>query len=103
MVRAAVRSARLPAVQRAMGDRRSDVEHEVDLEESRQFRIEHVVLVGEADVRKPLPELRELAARVREALFVSEDPDVPLHPLLHLDAAPREGLLPPLPAQYATD
>src|SRR2546428_3968194 len=86
-----------------MGDRRGDVKHEVDLEESRQFRVEHVVLVGEADVRKPLPELRELAARVREARFVSEDPDVPLHPLLHLDADPREGLLPPLPAQEATE
>src|SRR3989442_3591821 len=101
MVRAAVRSARLPAVQRAMGDRRGDVKHEVDLEESRQFPVEHVVLVGEADVRKPLPELRELAARVPEARFVSEDPDVPLHPLLHLDADPREGLLPPLSTQEA--
>src|SRR3989442_4986533 len=103
MVRAAVRPARLPTVQRAMGDRRSDVEHEVDLEESRQFRVEHMVLVGEADVRKPLPELRELAARVREARFVSEDPDIPLHPLLHLDADPREGLLPPLSTQEAIE
>src|SRR3989441_6395500 len=86
-----------------MGDRRSDVEHEVDLEESRQFRVEHAVLVREADVRKPLPELRELAARVRETRFVSEDPDVPLPPLLPLDADPREGLLPPLSTQEAIE
>src|SRR5256712_5699721 len=103
MVRAAVRPARLAAVQRAVSDCRGDVEHEVDLEEPRQFRVEHAVLVREADVGKSLPELRELAARVREARFVSEDPDVPLHPLLHFDADPREGLLPPLPAQEAIE
>src|SRR3989441_9922670 len=103
MVRAAVRPARLPAVQRAVSDRRGDVEHEVDLEEPRQFRVEHAVLVREADVGKSLPELRELAARVREARFVSEDPDVPLHPLLHLDADPREGLLPPFATQEAIE
>src|SRR5256712_3923431 len=103
MVRAAVRPARLPAVQRAVSDRRGDVEHEVDLEEPRQFRVEHAVLVREADVGKSLPEPRKLAAPVREARFVSEDPDVPLHPLLHLDADPREGLLPPFATQEAIE
>src|SRR3989441_7844581 len=103
MVRAAVRPARLPAVQRAVSDCRGDVEHEVDLEEPRQFRVEHAVLVREADVGKSLPELRELAARVREARFVSEDPDTPLHPLLHLAADPPEGLLPPFATQEAIE
>src|SRR6266508_1620604 len=45
IVRAAVRAARLPPVPRAVRDRRCDVEHEVELEDRREFCVEHTAVL----------------------------------------------------------
>src|SRR6266704_6892283 len=50
IISAAVRATRLPAVPRAVRDRRRDVEHEVELEDRRELRVEHPVFVRQADV-----------------------------------------------------
>src|SRR6266702_2115364 len=55
VVGAAVRAPRLPPVPRAVRDRRRDVEHEVEFEDGREFRVEHPVLVRKADVGEALP------------------------------------------------
>src|SRR5256712_5055771 len=102
-VRPAVGAARLPSVQRAVGDRRRDVEHEVEFEHPGHLRVEDAVLVRHPDAPEAIPELGEFSARVREAGFVPEDPDVAFHELLHLDADARERLLPPLPAHQAVE
>src|SRR6058998_133443 len=102
-VRPAVGPARLPSVQRAVGDRRRDVEHEVEFEHPGHLRVEDAVLVRHPDAPEAIPELGEFSARVREAGFVPEDPDVALHELLHLDADARQRLLPPLPAHQAVE
>src|SRR3989442_342056 len=77
-VRAAVGAPRLPSVQSAMGDRRRDVEHEVELEDPGHLRVEHMVLVP-------------------------EDSDVALHQLLHFNPHAREGLLPSLATHEAVE
>src|SRR6266540_236517 len=97
VVRAAVRAAGLPPVPRAMRDRRRDVEHEVELEDRRELRVEHAVLVRQADEGEAFAQVRELPACIGEAGVLPEDPDVPVHELLHLHADPGEGLLPALP------
>src|SRR2546428_2510685 len=102
-VRPAVGPARLPSVQRAVGDRRRDVEHEVEFEHPGHLRVEDAVLVRHPDASEAIPELGEFSARVREAGFVPEDPNVALHELLHLDADAGERLLPPLPAHQAVE
>src|SRR2546427_820987 len=102
-VRPAVGAARLPSVQRAVGDRRRDIEHEVEFEHPGHLRVEDPVLVRHPDAREAVAELGELPARVREAGFLPEDPDVTVHELLHLDADARERLLPPLPAHEAIE
>src|SRR5881628_4117881 len=102
-VRPAVGAARLPSVPRAVGDRRRDVEHEVEFEHPGHLRVEDAVLVRHPDAPEAIPELGEFSARVREAGFVPEDPDVALHELLHLDADARQRLLPPLPAHQAVE
>src|SRR5881397_3085075 len=48
-VRPAVGPARLPSVQRAVGDRRRDVEHEVEFEHPGHLRVEDAVLVRHPD------------------------------------------------------
>src|SRR2546422_570251 len=63
-VRAAVGAPRLPSVQSAMGDRRRDVEHEVELEDPGRLRVEHMVLVRQADGGESVPQLAEFPARV---------------------------------------
>src|SRR2546427_6022807 len=45
IIRAAVGPAGLATVQRAVSDRCGDIEHEVELENSRQLRVEHPILV----------------------------------------------------------
>src|SRR3989442_594363 len=102
-VRPAVGPARLPSVQRAVGDRRRDIEHEVEFEHPGHLRVEDPVLVRHPDAREAVAELGELPARVRKAGFLPEDPDVTVHELLHLDADARERLLPPLPADEAIE
>src|SRR5207245_4514724 len=92
-----------PWVERAVGDPRRDVEHEVEFEHPGHLRVEDAVLVRHPDAAEAIAELGELSARVREAGFVPEDPDVALHELLHLDADARERLLPPLPAHQAVE
>src|SRR6266545_5751917 len=103
IIGAAVRAARLPAVPRAVRDRRRDVEHEVELEDRREFRVEHPVFVREADVGEAFAQFGELLARLGEASLFPEDPDVPVHELLHLHADPGEGLLPALSPQEAVE
>src|SRR2546427_2552290 len=100
---AAVGASRLPSVQRAVGDRRRNIEHEVEFQHPGHLRVEYAVLVRHPDAPEPIAELGELPARVREAGFLPEDPDVALHELLHLDADARERLLPPLPAHQAVE
>src|SRR6266540_212178 len=97
IIGAAVRATRLPAVPRAVRDRRRDVEHEVELEDRRELRVEHAVLVRQADEGEAFAQVRELPACIGEAGVLPEDPDVPVHELLHLHADPGEGLLPALP------
>src|SRR3989475_4001947 len=100
---AAVGASRLPSVQRAVGDRRRNIEHEVEFQHPGHLRVEYAVLVRHPDAPEPIAELGELPARVRETGFLPEDPDVALHELLHLDADARERLLPPLPAHQAVE
>src|SRR5256712_4636484 len=102
-VRAAVRAPRLPSVRSAMGDRRRDVEHEVELEDPGHLRVEHMVLVRQADGGESVPQLAEFPARVGEAGLVPEDSDVALHQLLHFDPHAREGLLPSLATHEAIE
>src|SRR2546422_155248 len=92
-IRAAVGAPRFPSVQSAVGDRRRDVEHEVELEDPGHLRVEHTVLVRQADRGESVPQLGEISARVGEAGLVPEDPDVALHELLHLHPHAGEGLL----------
>src|SRR6266705_4082529 len=103
VVRTTVRAPRLPPVPRAVRDRRRDVEHEVELEDRREFRVEHAVLVRQADEGEAFAQARELPACIGEAGVFPEDPDVPVHELLHLHADPGERLLPALPAQEAVE
>src|SRR6266540_3990024 len=103
IIGATVRAPRLPAVPRAVRDRRRDVEHEVELEDRREFRVEHPVLVRQADVGEAIAQFGKLLARLDEAGLLPEDPDVPVHELLHLDADPGEGLLPALSPQEAVE
>src|SRR6266540_975135 len=103
IVRAAVRAARLPPVPRAVRDRRCDVEHEVELEDRREFCVEHPVLVRQADVGESFAQLGELLARLDEVRLFPEDPDGQVHELLHLDADPGEGLLPSLSRKEAVE
>src|SRR6266581_1355345 len=103
IVRAAVRAPRLPPASRAVRDRRRDIEHEVELEDSGEFRVEDAVLVREADETEALAQLCELAACILQAGLVAEDPDVPLHELLHLDPDPGQVLLPALPPQESIE
>src|SRR6266540_1750479 len=84
-------------------DRRRDVEHEIELEDPGQFGVEHPVLVRQADVGEAFAQFGELLARLDEAGLLPEDPDVPVHELLHLDADPGEGLLPALSPQEAVE
>src|SRR2546427_182506 len=93
---AAVRASGLVTIPRAVRDRHRDVEHEVELEDDRELRVEHAILVRESDGREAVPQLPQHAARIREGGFLSEDPHIALHELLHLDADPRDGLLAPL-------
>src|SRR2546428_4083281 len=102
-VRAAVGAPRLPSVQGAMGDRRRDIEHEVELEDPGHLRVEHMVLVRQADGGESVPQLAEFPARVGEAGLVPEDSDVALHQLLHFDPHAREGLLPSLATHEAVE
>src|SRR3989449_1042779 len=102
-VRAAVGAPRLPSVQSAMGDRRRDVEHEVELEDPGHLRVKHMVLVRQADGGESVPQLAEFPARVGEAGLVPEDSDVALHQLLHFDPHAREGLLPSLATHEAVE
>src|SRR6266511_887576 len=73
IIGATVRAARLPAVPRAVRDRRRDVEHEVELEDRREFRVEHPVFVREADVGEAFAQFGELLARLGEASLFPED------------------------------
>src|SRR5256712_9256905 len=102
-VRSAVGAPRLPSVQSAMGDRRRDIEHAVELEDPGHLRVEHTVLVRQADGGESVPQLGENSARVGEADLVPEDSDVPLHQLLHLHAHAGEGLLPSLATHEAVE
>src|SRR2546425_2805421 len=78
VVGAAVRAPRLPPVPRAVRDRRRDVEHEVELDDRREFRVEHPVFVREADVGEALPQLGELLACLGEAGLFPDAPAVPV-------------------------
>src|SRR3989449_10947968 len=102
-VRSPVGAPRLPSVQSAVGDRRRDIEHAVELEDPGHLRVEHTVLVRQADGGESVPQLGEISARVGEAGLVPEDPDVVLHELLHLHAHAGEGLLPSLAAHEAIE
>src|ERR1700704_3201676 len=102
-VPAAVRAPRLVTVPRAVRNRQCDVEHEVQLEDGREFRVEDAVLVRQPDRGEPVPQLRQHAACVRQSRLLPEDPDISLHELLHLDAQPRDGLLRALPAQESVE
>src|SRR6266545_3497287 len=68
IIGATVRAPRLPAVPRAVRDRRRDVEHEVELEDRREFRVEHPVLVRQADVGEAIAQFGKLLARLDEAV-----------------------------------
>src|SRR3989449_9001520 len=100
---AAVGAPRLPPVQSAVGDRRRDVEHAVELEDPGHLRVKHTVLVRQADGGESVPQLGEISARVGEAGLVPEDPNVALHQLLHLHAHAGEGLLPSLATHEAVE
>src|SRR2546422_3638024 len=102
-VRSAVGAPRLPPVQSAVGDRRRDIEHAVELEDPGHLRVEHTVLVRQADGGESVSQLGEISARVGEAGLVPEDPDVALHELLHLHAHAGEGLLPSLATHEAVE
>src|SRR3989475_3827064 len=102
-IRAAVSAPRLPSVQGAVGDRGGDVEHEVEFEDPGHLRVEHAVLVRQADRGESVPQFGELSARIGEAGLVPEDPDVALHELLHLHAHAGEGLLPSLATHEAVE
>src|SRR3989454_155584 len=93
-IRAAVSAPRLPSVQRTVGDRGGDVEHEVEFQDPGHLRVEHAVLVRQTHGGESVPQFGDLSARVGEAGLVPEDPDVALHELLHLHAHSGEGLLP---------
>src|SRR5207247_7060004 len=98
-VGAAVRAPGLAAIPRAVRDRQRNVEHEVQLEDGRQFRIKDAILVREPHRGESVPHLAQHAAGVREGGLLSEYPYVALHELLHLDPQTRDGLLRALPAQ----
>src|SRR5207245_1262475 len=66
-------------------------------------RVEHMVLVRQADGGESVPQLAEFPARVGEAGLVPEDSDVALHQLLHFDPHAREGLLPSLATHEAVE
>src|SRR3989475_1951846 len=102
-VRSAVGAPRLPSVQSAVGDRRRDIEHAVELEDPGHLRVKHTVLVRQADGGESVPQLGEISARVGEAGLVPEDPNVALHQLLHLHAHAGEGLLPSLATHEAVE
>src|SRR2546428_9315210 len=102
-IRAAVGAPRFPSVQSAVGDRRRDVEHEVELEDPGHLRVKHTVLVRQADRGESVPQLGEISARVGEAGLVPEDPDVAFHELLHLHPHAGEGLLASLAAHESVE
>src|SRR5205814_10440007 len=94
---------RLVPVPGAVRDRRGDVEHEVQLEDRRELRVEDAVLVREPDRTEAVPQLCEHAAGVREGGLFPENADVPFHQLLHLDPDSGYGLLAALAAEQAVE
>src|SRR5207245_6196482 len=64
-VRPAVGAARLPSVQRAVRDRRRDVEHEVEFEHTSNIRVVVEVIVRHTDAPGVIEELRVISVHVR--------------------------------------